>query len=223
MRCIYCLTESSTSKRRAHVAPEAILQNDVTLPLGAECDRCNPRLGRVDTALLFHNRIWGPIILLGAPGKNGPRQRLGHFQRDTEGQLTANVRQEWLTRDESGPQIISPDPPEYDELRFRRGLYHMAFNYVAMKLGVESALEARFDRVRRYVRYARRGESWPYAQVEYPDDQINQTLRLSIIPDAPGVTVLFISYLDEFYVDVLRTGELHDWARNSLPPGTGLL
>ncbi len=99
----------------------------------------------------------------------------------------------------------------------------MAFNYLAWKRGTDHVLGSEFDDVRHYVRYAKRGESWPYAQVKYPDDAPNTKLRLTLMRDAPGCVVRFVSFLDEFYVDLLNTGQLHQWAEQNLPAGVGLL
>ena len=91
------------------------------------------------------------------------------------------------------PQVHIPDSPEHDDLKFRRGLYHVAFNYLAWKMGADHVLQPVYNDVRRYVRYAHRGEAWPYAQVQYPDDQFNEQLEL--LDEAPGKVVRFISYL----------------------------
>lgn len=57
----------------------------------------------------------------------------------------------------------------------------MAFNYLAWKRGVDYSLRSEFDGVRRYIRSAKRGEVWPYAQVQYPDDFVNKKLRLTLL------------------------------------------
>jgi hypothetical protein len=57
----------------------------------------------------------------------------------------------------------------------------------------------------------------------YPDWPPNKALRLTLMEDAPGWIVRFISFLDEFYVDLLNTGDLHGWAKQKLPDGVGLL
>jgi hypothetical protein len=113
-----------------------------------------------------------------------------------------------------------PDPPEYDNLKFRRGLYHMAFNYIAWKKGASYALRSEFDRVRQYVRYAERGEAWPYAQVIQPDSNVNKKLELGFLDEAPGCVVQFISFVDEFYVDLLGTADFQSWVRQHLPQST---
>jgi len=179
--------------------------------------------GQLETAFLHHNRIWPILIMAGIPGKKGrPRKRLGHFNRERN-RIWVDVHPSNMTITETSLHVQLPDPAEYDELKFRRGLYHMAFNYLAWKKGVDYSLRSEFDDVRRYIRCAKRGEVWPYAQVQFPDDSGNKKLRLTLLEDAPGCVVRFISFLDEFYVDLLGSGKLHSWARQALPDGTGLL
>lgn len=226
MRCIYCLSVSTGSTNRAHVAPEALLKNNLTLPIGAECDTCNERLGRMDDAFVHHNRIWAPIFLLGAPGKRGrTRKELGVLKRVGDSAFTARIPEEWIAfgPENNSAHVTLPDLAQYNDGRFRRGLHHMAFNYLTHKRGVGFVHESRFDPVRHYIRFAAPNESWPYAQTMYPDDAMNRTLRLTIMDSAPGLVVRFISYLDEFFVDLLNTGLLHSWAAETLPEGTGLL
>lgn len=224
MRCIYCKEESRGSVRAAHVAPQALIPSDTYLPLGAECDSCNEYAGQLEAAFIHHNRVWPILIFLGIPGKKQrPRKRLGHLVRDGDS-ISVGVRKvEKITFTRDTVEIQMGDPPEFNDLKFRRGLHHMAFNYLAWKKGVEYVLHPQFDNVRRYVRWAKPGEAWAYAQVMYPDDRPNKKLRLTLIDNAPGCIVRFISFLDEFYVDLLNTGSLHEWGRKNLPEGVGLL
>lgn len=224
MNCIYCLEDSSGSKSEAHIVPEGFLTSDVVLEPGIECDECNQYASQLETALIHHNRIWAPIMMTGARGKGGRRRKhLGHMERTSPDRLTLWARKDHVEEEDGHVSISLPDPPEYDELKFRRGLYHIGLNYVAWKLGHEAALEPRFDDARRYVRRARRGESWPYAQVMFKDDRPRNTLRISRIRDAPGFVVRLMSYIDDFYIDVEGTGRLHHWAAQALPDRVGLL
>ena len=99
----------------------------------------------------------------------------------------------------------------------------MAFNYLVYKKGTDHALKREFDPVRKYIRFAAQGETWPYAQIMYPDNSLNAVLRLTLLNEAPVCVIRFISYIDEFYVDLLSSGELHAWARENLPESVGLL
>lgn len=222
--CIYCKHDSLTSKRQAHIASQGLIPSETCLPRGTECDDCNEYAGQLETAFIHHNRIWTVLMLASIPGKKGrPRKRLAHFVRNSDALSVDGRRVSKITFAPGSVDIQLPDPPEFDDLKFRRGLHHMAFNYLAWKKGVDYVLHSRFDPVRHYIRYAKRGEAWSYGQVMYPDDRPNKRLRLTLIESAPGCVVRFISYLDEFYVDLLKTGALHDWARRELPQGVLLL
>lgn len=201
------------------------MSNDLVLPEGAECRRCNPALGTIDRELVRHNRIRGPIMLLGVPGKGRRRRtQLGPLHRDRK---TGDFRiVPVIKKAQWDPGKLHLEVPEYDEVderRFRRALHHMAFNYLARKFGVPFALDPRFDPVRTYIRAPTRLAAWKYAQTMLPDDKPRRQLRLSVMEMAPGLTVRFESYLDDFYVDCLNSGELHAWAAEKLPSGTGLL
>jgi hypothetical protein len=45
----------------------------------------------------------------------------------------------------------------------------------------------------------------------------------SLIPHAPRMCVRLSIFVDDFFVDLFGSGELHDWARANLPDGSGLL
>lgn len=211
--CIYCRKDSSASRSKAHVVPEAFLRNDVTLPLGAECDACNRYASQLEQAFIHHNRIWTQIMMLRAPGKRGKkRKRMSHYSADDErGVMAIHYRGSWIEEFEGKRRIVFPDPSEFDESKFRRCLGHISLNYIAWKFGWEVALESRFDPLRTYVRYGSQTIKWPYGQVSYEDSQPRKNLTIGWEPAAPGLTVKFESYIDDFYIDTLNTGELKEW------------
>ncbi len=211
--CIYCRKDSSDSKSQAHIIPEALLRNNVTLPLGVECDACNSYAAQLEQAFVHHNRIWVPIMMLRAPGKSGKkRKQLGHFVADDVNKIvTAKYQESWVESHEGQNRIAFPDPPEFDEHKFRRCLGHIGLNYVAWKFGCDIALEARLDPLRSYVRQGTRNVKWPYGQVSYKDSEPRKTLSIGWEKKAPGLTVKIETYIDDFYIDVLNTGELKLW------------
>jgi hypothetical protein len=227
-KCIFCLASSEHSKRRAHVVPEALMANEVVLPVGVECDSCNEHLSDVESALIHHNRIWLPIILNRVPGKAGRlRKGLGQFEvtyTDGEIHVQANLRDEDIVRRDDGKMEINmSDPPQYDDLKFRRGLFAIGLRYIVLKLGQQIALEPRFDSVRSYVRAPKRGASWKYVQVPFPDTPIRNQLRIHFVDGAPGLTVRLRSFVDDFYLDVLNTGELAWWAKHTVGMDAALI
>jgi len=46
MRCIFCRTDSSTSKSREHIIPESLGNTSLVLPPGVVCDKCNNYFSR---------------------------------------------------------------------------------------------------------------------------------------------------------------------------------
>ena len=44
--CIYCRTQTTGKEGLPHIIPEALGPNDLVLPGGAECDKCNHYFGR---------------------------------------------------------------------------------------------------------------------------------------------------------------------------------
>lgn len=232
MRCIYCPADATGAERNAHVIPQGLGSTDMVLPAGVECDSCNEYAGSLELALLHHNHIWPILMLLGVPGKRDrPRERLGFMERTVEGNLVMRAPAS-RTKTSITPgkvEIEGGDPSEFDNAKFRRALHHIAFNYVVRERGHEHGLRAEYDEVRRYVRNARPGERWPYAQVIVQSEHTRSTLvqskrlNLAIMPDAPGLVVRFECYVDDFYVDLLNSGELHEWAARALPAGVGLL
>lgn len=211
--CIYCLKDSSSSENRSHILPESFLQNGVTLEPGIECDECNNFAAGLEQAFVYHNRIWTQIMTLRVPGKNGKRRkRMAHYSADDKTEmLTIRYRPRWITEAAGEKRIFFPDPPEYSDAKFRRCLGHICLNYIAWKFGREVALENKFDELRRYVRYSRRTERWPYGQVSHDDSLPRRKLRLGLAPGAPGLSIRLESYIDDFYFDPLKTCELESW------------
>ena len=214
--CIYCLQDSSGSKKIAHIVPEGILENDEILPLGAECDSCNQYAGELEKAFIYHNRIWVPIMLARIPGKNSKlRKRMAYFEANDETKnIRVTFRDEWIKNENGRRMVCWPDPKEYCSLKFRRALYHMGMNYVVWKFGWERALDREFYETRRYVRYAKKAEEWGYGQISYPDENIRKKLSIGLVEEAPGLTVKIGLFVDDFFVDVLNTGKLNDWLKS---------
>ncbi len=232
MRCIYCPADAAGAKREAHVIPQGLGKTDMRLPAGVECDGCNEHAGSLEQTILHHNHIWPLLMLLGVPGKRDrPRDRLGFMERTREGNviMRAPADRAKTTITPGKVEIEGGDPSEFDYSKFRRGLHHVAFNYLVRERGHEHGLRSEYDEVRRYVRMARTGEQWPYAQVivqrEHTQSSLAESQRLNVrfVPDAPGLVVCFECYVDDFYVDLLNSGHLHEWAARTLPSDVGLL
>lgn len=213
MKCIYCGKESSSSKNKAHIVPEALLQNSVTLELGVECDSCNHYAKKLENAFIHHNRIHIPIMQIRSPGKDGKiRKQLGSYSFDkSTNKLKFSATPIKLTFDKYGIHAVFDDPKEFCNLKFRRALYHIAFNYLAWKMGSETANLAKYDQVRNYVRFAKVNEKLPYGQVSLPTGRIRQKLSIGLVENAPGIVVRLQTFADDFYMSLDADTKFKNW------------
>jgi hypothetical protein len=170
---MYCGRVTTGSEGRAHAVPEVLLQNDLLLPPGAECDPCNNYLRKLDDALVLHPMIGLAVQKLGLPGKRGkPRQRLSGIEREPTDDPEALIRgdgvvySEEVTEDGKTRIVASFQvDPGFDMLKFRRALHRLAFNALARRDGLGAALDAKWDRLRDYLRRPTPKQSRPFAQL----------------------------------------------------------
>lgn len=212
--CIYCRAIATGCEARAHIMPEAIIQNDKTLPPGAECDACNHSLGKLDKALQERLHVAFYLQLFGVPGKDGrARSRIGCVEGD--GQSLRFILSDALafSFEINGQTIarrVATKPPK--EQRFSRALHHVAFNFRAYQSGIDVALDARYDDVRRFVRTPRTAEeSRAYGHScsrssERPPVEISEIATLS------GDVIEIGIFGDSFFVDLLRSDGLDEVA-----------
>jgi HNH endonuclease len=167
--CIYCRAETTGKEGVPHVIPEALGANKITLPRGAECDKCNHYFGRKLEPMLY--RYPGVALALqfwGIRGKKGRlRKKLGAVERTEAGDTRFGIHSPQVQTDKYGRRTAFmdlPPDPDFDMLEFRRALYRIALSTVAMLQGAEYALDPKFDDVRRYIRNPKPGEAWPFAQ-----------------------------------------------------------
>jgi hypothetical protein len=88
--CIYCRTQTTGKEGLPHVIPEAPGPNDLVLPRGAECDKCNHYFGRkLEPNLYRYPGVALALQLWGIHGKKGLRKRLSTIERTDEGKTQA--------------------------------------------------------------------------------------------------------------------------------------
>ena len=178
--CFYCLDDPH---RRAfegaeHVLPDS-LGGRAKLPVGYVCNLCNGYFSELDMAVLMNRYIAFQVGARRIRGKKGKRRkRLGqHLKFPERGHWVIEdshavfQRLDWILEMEAkigpGPlprqvKLALAQDRQFDELRFARGIYKMAFNVMALHHGHGFALQNRFDRVRRYIRKPDKGALWPY-------------------------------------------------------------
>ena len=188
-RCIYCKIETTGQEGEAHAIPQALYQNENVLPPGAECDACNNYLGDLDLALVLHQQVWLGIQALGLPGRRGrPRIDLGWMSRRDPSRpnvVTIEGRgKNTLFLDGNHIRIETEEAPGWNPDKFRRSLHYLAVNYLALTEGPEFMLQDEFDLVRRYVRFPKRREQWPYGEIQSSHKLLRQ-IRMNRLQGSP--------------------------------------
>lgn len=223
MRCIYCLEDSSTTRGLAHVAPEGLGPHKLTLPLGAVCDACNNYLGQLDTTFVAHPVIALATQFLGVHGKKGrPRAQLGNVRRDVHpGTITVPVAAPVIVDHPDGSRTATITPlvaRNFDLSRFRRALFHIAFNTVAAQDGVERVLASTFDDARRYIRTPRKNERLAFVQYVNLERGFAPDLLLYLgRHEGAEIVAIVVAKAVVFAVDLANTGKLEVWAAKELP------
>jgi hypothetical protein len=197
------------------VLPEAIWQSHFVLARGAVCNDCNGYLGKLDSAVAGETKIAACIQTFALPGKAGkPRQSLGRFQRrgPSEIRVTYAAGDE-LERVERRWSFELGPPRGWSQWKFNRGLHHIAFNFLAWATSLEFVLREDFNPARKYVRQPDKGETWPYSFATLgatPRPEID----LTSLQEGPGRLVGIKLFNLCYFVDLLNTGEGHEWIRS---------
>jgi hypothetical protein len=221
VNCIYCTRATTGSEGRAHAIPEALIQNDCVLPLGAVCGPCNNYLSELDSALIRHPLIGLAIQVIGTPGKTGrPRKKLSEIEREPADDPEALVRGGAIVYtnevDAAGKgRVVAsfrPDP-SFDMLKFRRGLHYLAFNALAMIDGVEVALDRRWDRLRNYIRRPTPKQSRPF--VQFIPDPGDMPPHVTVTPGERGAAEIFLIHIfgSVFAVELTESGRFEELAK----------
>jgi hypothetical protein len=168
--CIYCREDSSNATSKEHVIPESLGCKE-TLPRGYICNSCNNYFSDMDKIVLYNRYIGMRVGTEEIPGKNGKiRKHIGERLRfSKKGALEIILGPATIpagTHHGMKLDFRLEQSKEFDELLFARGIHKIAFNCYAYRFGHRSALHSRFNNLRRYIRYANKGELWIYAVKE---------------------------------------------------------
>ena len=97
---------------RPRLIPEALSPNDLTLPSGAECDKCNHYFGRKPEPNLCHYPgVAFALQFWGIHGKKELRKRLSTIERTDEGKTQASGHSLKIETDKEGRRTIYLDLP----------------------------------------------------------------------------------------------------------------
>ena len=222
--CIYCKGNTSGVEAKAHAIPEALSQNSFVLPRGAVCDQCNGYLAKLDKALVLHKQIWLAIQVFALPGKSGnPRGELGWMKRPDlahPNRITIEGRGKNLLFVEGNRvRIETTEAPGWDSKKFRRALHYVGLNYLALTVSPEFVLQSRFDEVRRYIRFPRKGETWPYGEIQR-SRKLLQRIDFERVADAPGEVIAIGLFHWIFFVDLLGRQQFVEWLPRAVSGST---
>jgi len=200
--CIYCLKKSAPFNSEEHIIPEALGNEELILPKGYVCDKCNNGiLSRLDNFLLDFE----PISLLRViytpytkAGKlpNASCQNISIKKTHPRNIVfTAKDKSGWVKnlKEMDDGQIsfsINIRGKKFDPKMIGRALYKIALGTVAYDQGFEVACNPKFDMVRAFIL---KGEDFP-----------NNLLILSNGKPKPEVTVRYQELSDgtPFLIDI---------------------
>lgn len=163
------------------------------------------------------------------PGKRGKlRKQLGNVELgDSPRSVTIPCAKPSIVKHADGSSSATITPlvdPRFDFYKFRRAIYHIAFNAYALRRGTTEALHARFDPVRQYIRAPRLRESWPI--VQYVNLSAGFTQDVTVLvdgDDAAEFIGMVICAGAAFGVDLLNSGRLEHWMQGHFPSTAELI
>lgn len=229
MRCIYCLERTTGAEGEAHVIPEAIMKNDGVLPRGSVCNSCNNYLGQLDVALCAHPLISLAIQSFGLPGKKGKaRAKLGNVDRKVDPYgITIPCAEPEPIFDDAGRRIGFSVTPLFDKTfdfsKFRRALHHVGFNLTASLKGVHAMYASTYDQARNYVRFPKKGESWPFGQYVVSLEDIDKVMFGGLFQSEVDEYVGLRLFQVAFFVDLMNSGGLKRFLDTEQPAGTDFI
>jgi hypothetical protein len=195
MRCVFCKSDSSSSRSEEHIVPESLGNRSNILPPGIVCDQCNNYFARkvekpvLDSGLFAVTRFTQALpnkrgrvpMVRGFIGLDGPVE----VGRDPDGKfLPIDVPSEIfqkITTSKTGFLILPTTGPEPDPYIFSRFLAKIALEAMAQKLlGQPVLLESliddpQLDPIRDYARKGDVKTKWPYYKREIYDSNYKHT------------------------------------------------
>jgi hypothetical protein len=168
--CIYCMKKSGSFNSKEHIIPEVLGNDELILPRGYVCDRCNNEvLSRLDNFLLdfepisFLRVIYSPYTKAGE-FPTASYQNISIKKTDPRNiVLTAKDKSGWLEnlKEMGDGQIsfsINIKGKKFDPKMIGRALYKIALGIVAYDQGLEVACDSKFDMARAFIL---KGDSFP--------------------------------------------------------------
>jgi len=168
--CIYCLKKSAPFNSEEHIIPETLGNEELILPRGYVCDRCNNGvLSRLDNFLLdfepisFLRVIYSPYTKAGKLPKASYQNISIRKTHPRNVVLTAKDKSGWVKNlkemdDGQTSFSINIKGKKFDPKMIGRALYKIALGMVAYDEGAEVAFDPKFDMARAFIL---KGEDFP--------------------------------------------------------------
>ncbi|MCX6030495.1 MAG: hypothetical protein NT169_14510 [Chloroflexi bacterium] len=163
-RCIYCLTTTGSFMSEEHIFPESLGNDELVLPKGHVCDRCNNEvLSGLDEALIN----FGPVAFLRVQfvpyTKEGklPKANFQNLSMRRTGprnitiiakDKTARIKDKKHLGDNWYSFRIDTRGRKFNPVLLGRALYKIALGTVALSQGRELACSSKYDAAREFIR-----------------------------------------------------------------------
>lgn len=206
-RCVYCPSANGRFTSKEHVFPEALGNDEIVLPLGFVCDRCNNQtLSSLDQTLvqfepIAHQRVWY------VPYTKQEKLPEAKFRNASIRKTRPNYVLINSAEDVFKVEEVRPDGwtrfsfhlvgKKFDPVLLSRAYYKIALGLVALDMGQEYACDGRFDPARAFVLDGRDfannlllcGKVWPHPRARAQYVVLNEGVPFAI--DLFGVVALF--------------------------------
>lgn len=202
--CIFCLGTEGGFTAEEHVIPEALGNDEILLPRGIVCDKCNSGvLSVLDQALTLFEPIAFLRVFFVPHTKSGNLPSADFGNLAIEKTAPRNLR--FTAKDKTGDvqeveelsdgwvhwKMELTGKKKFDPRLLGRALCKIGLELVALEEGAEAARSSRFDEVRRFV-MADDGfaNNLLMRTVGTPDPRVSVTRH----PSLPGAIFLFYIY-----------------------------
>lgn len=238
-RCIYCLSSAGTFTSEEHVFPEGLGNDEIVLPLGIVCDRCNNgHLAQLDHALLS----FPPIAFLAVqfvPHTKEGKLPAANFQ-NLKMEKTAPLHLRLTAKDKTGEfreveQLsdgrtrfnVEIKGQRFDPRLLGRALFKIGLGLVALEEGPEVARTDRFAAAREFVTLDRGFENNVVIRSFGEPNPRVSAIRYASLPgttfafDIFGV-VMLVNLETEPTIDVTPELAFYKFVAHSLAPRVGV-
>jgi hypothetical protein len=162
-KCIFCLTTSAIFSSEEHVFPEALGNDELVLPKGYVCDRCNNGvLARLDEALTKFEPVAMLQVQFVPYTKDGklPKANFQNLSMERTSPRNITIKDKDKTGRPKNKKHLGDDwysfsveikGKKFNPKLLGRALYKIALEMVALSQGHEQACNPKFDAARNFI------------------------------------------------------------------------